>query len=321
MATGSAMSTLSKMQRSTDRYEKYITLASVFLLITSTIVIFTSVVLIKWYFMPHLNFWDPMFVVAPYLMLALGIYKFIISLYGFVIACSENRGLFIFFAALLSIAFIAQVASIFVFWQVKTQVEIGSAGMAGANDELQKYGQNGMQSMTNSWDYMQHHLHCCGANGVQTGYMDWSNTPYARNKNSVPDSCCRKKTKGCGENMLIATGGASRIRQTIFVDGCLEILRQWMEEEVAPMIAVYSGVGVAISLVELITVVMISAYVSHISRRRKKKEMMYREMNEECRKMMNPGLGDVGDSKHEIIPMNTINRISNLPPPPPPPDL
>ena len=90
--TGSARSTLSMMQRKATQYERYISLASVFLLVTSTIIIFTSIVLIKWYFMPNLAFWDSMFVVAPYLMLGLGIYKFIISLYGFGVTSSENKG-------------------------------------------------------------------------------------------------------------------------------------------------------------------------------------------------------------------------------------
>ena len=182
LRTGSAKSTLSMMQRRATRYERYISLASVFLIITSTIVIFTSVVLIKWYFMPNLAFWDQMFQVAPYLMLGLGIFKFIISLFGFGITSSENRGLLVCFAILLALAFIGQVASIFTFWQVKTTVEIGSVGPSAANDELQLYGKNGSESVTSSWDHMQKHLHCCGASGYQQGYKDWQNTDFGRNQ-------------------------------------------------------------------------------------------------------------------------------------------
>jgi len=308
LRTGSAKSTLSMMQRRATRYEKYISLASVFLIITSTIVIFTSVVLIKWYFMPNLAFWDQMFAVAPYLMLGLGIFKFIISLFGFAITSSENRGLLIFFAILLAAAFVGQVASIFTFWQVKTTVEIGSVGPSAANDELQLYGKNGSESITSSWDHMQKHLHCCGASGYQKGFKDWQNTDFGRNQHGrhqkfdgVPDSCCHQEGENCGKGVL-GNMGENNIRSRIFVDGCLEILQQWMEEDIVPMIAVYSGVGIAIALVELIATVLVCAYVAQINRRRQREEMMWNAVR-----------GDNGDGRGaELQPMhNQFDRSSN----------
>ena len=284
LRTGSAKSTLSMMQRRATRYERYISLASVFLIITSTIVIFTSVVLIKWYFMPNLAFWDPMFSVAPYLMLAIGIFKFVISLYGFAITSSENRGLLVFFAVLLAVAFIGQIASIFTFWQVKTKIEISSVGPSAANDELQLYGKNGSESVTRSWDHMQSHLHCCGASGYQQGYKDWQNTDFGRNKHGkyqafdgVPDSCCHQEGENCGKGVL-GTMGENQVRSRIFVDGCLEILQQWMEDDIDPMISVYSGVGIAIALVELIATVLVCAYVAQINRRRQREEMIQNDI-------------------------------------------
>lgn len=307
LRTGSAKSTLSMMQRRATRYERYISLASVFLIITSTIVIFTSVVLIKWYFMPNLAFWDPMFSVAPYLMLAIGIFKFVISLYGFAITSSENRGLLVFFAVLLAVAFIGQIASIFTFWQVKTKIEISSVGPSAANDELQLYGKNGSESVTRSWDHMQSHLHCCGASGYQQGYKDWQNTDFGRNKHGkyqafdgVPDSCCHQEGENCGKGVL-GTMGENQVRSRIFVDGCLEILQQWMEDDIDPMISVYSGVGIAIALVELIATVLVCAYVAQINRRRQREEMMWNAVR-----------GDNGDGRGaEMQPMHTFDRSSN----------
>ena len=309
LRTGSATSTLSKMQRRATRYEKYISLSSVFLIITSTIVIFTSVVLIKWYFMPNLSFWDPMFEVAPYLMLGLGIFKFCVSLYGFGITSSENRGLLIFFAVLLGAAFVGQVASIFTFWQVKTTVEIGSVGPSAANDELQLYGKPGEEGVTSSWDHMQAHLHCCGASGFQKGFKDWQNTEYGQNQHGdypgfdgVPDSCCHSEGDNCGKGVL-GNMGENNIRSKIFVDGCLEILQEWMEEDIVPMIAVYSGVGIAIALVELIATVLVCAYVAQINRRRQREEIMWNAVRG----------GDNGDGRGggEMTPMHTFDRTSN----------
>lgn len=308
LRTGSAKSTLSMMQRRATRYEKYISLASVFLIITSTIVIFTSVVLIKWYFMPNLAFWDQMFSVAPYLMLGLGIFKFIISLFGFAITSSENRGLLIFFAILLGAAFVGQVASIFTFWQVKTTVEIGSVGPSAANDELQLYGKNGSEGITRSWDHMQKHLHCCGVSGYQKGFKDWQNTDFGRNQHGrhqnfdgVPDSCCHQEGQNCGKGVL-GNMGENNIRSRIFVDGCMEILQQWMGDDIVPMIAVYSGVGIAIALVELIATVLVCAYVAQINRRRQREEMMWNAVR-----------GDNGDGRGagEMTPMHTFDRTSN----------
>lgn len=307
LRTGSAKSTLSMMQRKATRYEKYISLASVFLIITSTIVIFTSVVLIKWYFMPNLQFWDQMFVVAPYLMLGLGIFKFLISLYGFAITSSENRGLLILFAVVLGIAFVGQIASIFTFWQVKTQVEIGGVGPSDANAELQLYGLPGNESITNSWDHMQKHLHCCGVSGHTNGYTNWKNVKFGQNKNGeyenfdgVPDSCCHDPSENCGQGVF--RKGKESVRNTIFVGGCLEILKQWMTADIVPLISIYSGIGIAISLVELIAMILVCAYVAQISRRRNREEVMWNAVRGD----------DNGDARGgaEMTPMHTFDRTS-----------
>ena len=52
----------------------------------------------------------------------------------------------------------------------------------------------------------------------------------------------------------------------IWKDGCIEVLRQKMKVEVKPMLLAYVGVGVVLALVELITVVLASAYTAQISR-------------------------------------------------------
>ena len=104
--------------------------------------------------MPRLAFLDQMFSIAPYLMLAIGIFKFAISLYGYAIASSENRGFLVSFAVLLAVAFIGQMASIGTFSEVKTKIEISSADPRSANDELQQYGKNGSEGITSSCDYM-----------------------------------------------------------------------------------------------------------------------------------------------------------------------
>jgi len=268
------------MNRKGTRFERCISFASVFLMITSTILILISAVLIKFWFMPRLAFLDEMLSIAPYLMLAIGIFKFAISLYGYAIASSENRGFLVSFAILLAVALIGQTASIFTFWQVKATIENRIVGRSDANDELQQYGKNGSESITSSWDLMQSHLHCCGAFEYQQGFKDWQNTDFGRNQHGkyknfdgVPDSCCRKKEENCGKGVL-GNMGENRIRSRIFVDGCLEILHQWKENYIDPAIYAYTGVGIVIALVEFIATFLVCGYVAQINKRRQREELM-----------------------------------------------
>ena len=279
------------MQQSAARYDIFIILASVFLMIAGIVLIFTAIALIKWFVMPHLSFWDPMFLVAPYLILGLGIYILIISLYGCAITSSENQGFLIFYAVLLLIAFIVQVASIYVWFNVKVQINIGCC-RKNPFEQLNYYGETGNESITNSWDYMQEHFQCCGLRSYQTGYNTWHNTKYGQTTNGVPDSCCKRKIKGCGENIFSATHQAKRDR--IFVDGCLGILNKWMQDDVHPIIVAYFAVGFTIALVEFIAAVLAFAYAAQISRRSRREDKMGNSVHADYR-------------THEMTSMNDTN--------------
>ena len=277
----SAKTTLSMMQRRATRYEKYITLASIFFLITSTIVIFTSVILIRWYLMPYLNFWNTYFVVAPYMLLALGIYKFVVAIYGFIVAGQKSRILLIIFSILSVIGFMGQLASMFLFWQLKTEIQLGSIYNKGAQiqEQLRLYGLD--PQITEYWDTMQQHLSCCGGLSWDKGYEDYRKTPIGRN-NSVPDSCCiAGKNRGCGSNIINWGEPIYQLMlSNIHIQGCIEILLKWMKMDVEPMIRVYTAAGVVIALVEIIAVVLSSAYVAQITRRLHREEIMWYTVNE-----------------------------------------
>jgi len=68
------------------------------------------------------------------------------------------------------------------------------------------------------------------------------------------------------------------------------------------MMNVYSGVGVLIALVELIAVVLTSAYIAQISRRRSREEMMWNSVrnaddidHKEAARALNPSV------EHETV--------------------
>ena len=149
--------------------------------------------IVKWHFR------SSYFVVAPYLMIVLGVYTFLVCIYGFFISGSENRLLIAIYAAFLSIAFIAQLVSIFTALELRTVVA-HDVGAIALNEDLKLYGVD--SGVTAKWDDLQEDLSCCGGMNYGTGYSDWRNTPVGRN-NSVPDSCCHNpETRDCGRNIF-----------------------------------------------------------------------------------------------------------------------
>ena len=109
LRSGSARSTLSTITRRATAYQKYLNLINVFLIITSTVLIFSAIILIKFYHLDKFGFWDPLFEVVPLYMICLGVFTFIVCFFGFAVTATENRGLLVTFAVVLVIVFLAQL--------------------------------------------------------------------------------------------------------------------------------------------------------------------------------------------------------------------
>lgn len=225
----------------------------------------------KFFHIDKLDFWSAYFWVAPVLMIVLGIYTFLICVYGFLISGSERRALIAFYAFLLSIAFLAQLISIFTALEVRTKVAQANIGLVTVNEDLNYYGVD--SATTAKWDILQSDLHCCGGNNFLTGYNDYRNTPMGKNF-SVPDSCCHTRTQGCGRDLFRLQ--EAEIRNRIFMDGCLTILKDKLENDVIPMMIVYACIGVLLAIIELVTVVLACAYVAQITRKINREDKMWR---------------------------------------------
>jgi len=250
--------------------ERYITLATWFLMVFSIIATFYAFLLIKWYFMPNLYFWDATFYIAPYSMLLMGVYTFLVTMFGLIMKGYEKRRWFVIYAILLSIAFIGQLTSLYFTWQITTILSIGSVGGSHVVDSLSNYQID--SKITNSWDDMQTRLMCCGGNNWNTGYADYRGTPIGQSSDSVPDSCCISPNEGCGRGVLKESPIV--VRDKIFVHGCVEILTRRLNNEVVNIITIYAGVSLFVALVEIVTVALASAYVAKITRRRDGDEIL-----------------------------------------------
>ena len=138
MALQRAKSTLSMMQRKATRYQKYLNLSNVFLLITSTILIFTAVILMKFYHVDKLDFWSVYCWLVPVFMITLGVYTFLVCIFGFFTSGSENRHMIMGYAVLLALAFLAQLASIFMAMELRTEVNKNITPTSEIISELNK---------------------------------------------------------------------------------------------------------------------------------------------------------------------------------------
>jgi len=264
MLTENMKSNLKTAKNKAVQFERYITLATWFLMVFSIISTFYGFLLVHWYLMPNLYFWDTHFYIAPYTVLGIGLYTLLVAIFGMTMTSYERRRWFVIYAFLLSIAFVGQLVSVYFLWQIRTIVALGSVGGSKVVDNLSMYSVD--SSITNSWDKMQSRLMCCGGNNWITGYTDYSATPIGQNDDSVPDSCCITPNDGCGKGVLKQSEPV--VKNKIFVHGCIEVLTRWLENEVVDIIPIYAAVALGVALLEIITVALSSAYVAQITRRR-----------------------------------------------------
>ena len=139
------------------------------------------------------------------------------------------------------------------------------------------------ESVRSAWDRLQKTLRCCGGLHYEVGYEDWDRIM----PGDVPDSCCHSVEVGCGEGKITqAAHTPGHTDLNIWKDGCMEVLRHKMIEDVKPMLMAYVGVGVLLALMELITVVLASAYVAQIGRRARKEHQAWERNEGESRQVL-----------------------------------
>jgi len=279
LVSGASMMSLGTWGSRSSKYQRFLNISNVFLLITSTILIFCGIILISWYHMLKLEFWSSYFYWCPMLMLSLGVYTFATTCYGFIISVKESRGLLTVMAVLLSIAFIGQLASVFTAMMLRTDLETEIANVGNVVTDMKKYDSEDGYTKAN-WDSLQSSLRCCGGKDYEVGFRSWDvvqvNGQTGRN---VPDSCCHVYSEGCGRDKVLTTRTSAQSNDIgIWKDGCIEILEVMLKRDLIeyPFAWVYIGVGLILALVELITVVLACAYVAQINRRQRHQRMYTR---------------------------------------------
>ena len=123
----------------------------------------------------------------------------ITSLFGFAVCGTEKTILVGLYAVLLTIAFLAQLGSIFTSLELRSIIERAGVNSAEVNEDLKLYSVD--PAITAKWDDLQRTLHCCGGLNFLTGYNDYRPTPIG-GQLSVPDSCCFEFQEGCGQGVF-----------------------------------------------------------------------------------------------------------------------
>jgi len=255
------------------KYQRFLNISNVFLLITSTILIFSSIVLIKFYHISKLDFWSQWFYINPMLMIALGLYTFLVCVYGFLISNQENRCYVSLIAVFLSVAFLGQIFSVFTAMELRNKINNKLVNPGEVLKDMGFYGQPDHEDVTSKWDELQREMRCCGGLDFDYGYQSWGKVAYGVHTHNVPDSCCHEETEGCGYGKALKR---AHEMSGIYKDGCIAILKIKVQHEVEPLMIVYACIGVVIALVEMITIVLACAYVAQIGRRRRRDEIYTR---------------------------------------------
>jgi hypothetical protein len=250
---------------------------NVFLLVTSTFLIFTSTIMMKFYLMDKLDFWSAYFWIVPYTMVILGVLTFVVTVFGFLISGSENRLLLSFYAVLLSICFLIQLFSVFSALELRNSIDQEEEAQGGAvTQEILQYDPDDPSKahIVTKWDTIQRQMRCCGGFTNGWGYRSYSNSPIY-NGGSIPNSCCKAKLDNCGEGFVEKVARHETARNHIYRDGCLEVLVRVMDDDVKPVVIAYAAIGVVMAIVELITVAVAFSYVAQISRKMRQEENMW----------------------------------------------
>jgi hypothetical protein len=163
-----------------------------------------------------------------------------------------------------------------VFLEVRSQIDQECCPKKLTNS-LEEYSSD--KYVTNSLDQIQQNYKCCGFSVGDFGYRDWGKYSMDTNLDDgdVPDSCCSVRFKGCGEIKHLDEDRNPQlinlVRSKIFTKSCRDMLQNDMKEEVLPMIYAYFGIGIILSIIELVTIFLAFALVLQISTRLRKENL------------------------------------------------
>jgi len=253
---------------------------NVLLFCGSTAMLYLGSVLVNFYLLPSLWLFSENFATVPHLIIAIGVMLFFFSIFGFVAATSKNRILLAVYAGLMGVVFLLQLASIFTSMEFRNELDVErvlSFQHSEVDDDMAAYWTD--PEVKERWDTLQRDFQCCGAGGGQgwhTGYKSWervvtlSQGSQRIQGKGVPTSCCLMEENCQQENNSIFKD--LHPERTIYVHGCMTVLGRRLRRDVLPLLLTYIGCAVLLALIQILSLVLASAYAAAISRKNKRPE-------------------------------------------------
>jgi len=192
-------------------------------------------------FTEYYDFLSEKYLGSGIILMVVGGVILIVAFFGCCGACTENACMMYTFGSLVALILIVEIGctvTIFLF-KDEVWVEVNNQLVTG----LSKYGTNGSEGTTESWDQLQTQFKCCG---VQN-YTDWENVEQFNSTDSVPDSCCMK------DNIIVSCGSGQLSNPThIYQEGCLTNLGEFIKEN----LIIVGIAGAAVVVLQLIGVIV-----------------------------------------------------------------
>lgn len=180
--------------------------------------------------------------VLPVVIIAVGVFLFLVAIVGCCGACQESYCLMVTFVIFLSLILLVEVATAIAGYVLRDKVK------SEFNKDFRQHMKNyPKQNQTDVYlDKMQKKFNCCGADN----YTDWQ-TVHQEPKNWVPDSCCVNVTAGCGVNFKV---------KDIHTEGCVEMIGAWLRSHVL----VVAAAALGIAFVEVLGIIFACCLVKSI---------------------------------------------------------
>ncbi|RDD39597.1 Tetraspanin-11 [Trichoplax sp. H2] len=180
---------------------------------------------------------------AAYLMIAIGVMVFLISLLGCLGAVRKSTCLLGTYLSCMIAIFIVELAGAIYAGINRTAVE-STIRNKFSTEVKDSYGQPQKNAITTGIDQIQTLFQCCGIDSP----FNWTNSKWSNSKPvgnygpPVPDSCCKMEMPNCGTNP------ANHYNETIFTEaiyqqGCYIKIRDLISNNIAIAIAILATFG------------------------------------------------------------------------------
>jgi len=177
---------------------------------------------------------------AANIMIASGALVMIIGFVGCCGAIKESRVMLVIFFILLLLIFILEIAAgIFAYVKKDDVMNKIRANIKKIIDENYGKTDKSSKALSDSVDFMQKELKCCGVDGPG----DWNATDWKKNHEdkSTPKSCCMNQNAANCEKSISAA----------YTKGCSKALQDYIKSH----IAIIGGIGIGIAFIQLLGMV------------------------------------------------------------------